>query len=245
MSHLTATATANVIDGEIAINAGEDTDILHHNGRVLGLAADLEPWGEEEFGMERADAALADMGWRRVSDWEGQESLTCQVQPLDPEEPTGHCPTQGEHMLALQQVADQIAEQVTQQHIEPLRDLLGPREELDLLADAARQHATLLAAQLMGEDDKLASQTAIDLVNTIFADGAPIPDDWWTTPLGRQVARSVGYPGAEAVSQSLAASLLGVTQQRVSAMLREGKLERHPEHGGVATASIRHWIARR
>ena len=76
------TASANVIDGEIEVHAGgEDTDIFHHNGRVLALAAELEPWGVEEFGMERADTMLADMGWQRVSDWDQAETPTCQVRP--------------------------------------------------------------------------------------------------------------------------------------------------------------------
>ena len=79
----TATAAAvNVYDGVIWVETGgEDIDIFHHDGRVLLTIAHVEPWGVEEFGLERADAALADMGWRRVSSWDGQEFVTCQVQP--------------------------------------------------------------------------------------------------------------------------------------------------------------------
>ena len=78
---MTFTATVNVIDGFIHIAAGQDMDIFHHDGRVLSTFAHVEPWGVEEFGMERADAALAEMGWQRVSEWDGQEFVTCQVQP--------------------------------------------------------------------------------------------------------------------------------------------------------------------
>ena len=78
----TATATVNVIDGTIRILAhGQDTDIDHADGRTLFLQADVEPWGFEEESMDRADAALADMGWRRVGEWVGQEIVTCQVTP--------------------------------------------------------------------------------------------------------------------------------------------------------------------
>ncbi|HLU44559.1 MAG TPA: hypothetical protein VKZ67_06005 [Natronosporangium sp.] len=77
------TAIVNVIYGTIRILAhGQDTDIDHDaDGRMLFLLADLEPWDAEEESMDRADAALADMGWRRVSEWVGQEIVTCQVTP--------------------------------------------------------------------------------------------------------------------------------------------------------------------
>ena len=77
------TATVNVIDGTIRIltTHGEDVDIDHADGRTLFLQADVEPWGSEEESMDRADAQLADMGWRRVSEWVGQEIVTCQVTP--------------------------------------------------------------------------------------------------------------------------------------------------------------------
>jgi len=76
------TATVNVIDGTIAVQShGEDVDIDHHDGRTLLLLADVEPWEFEEESMDRADAALAHMGWRRVSEWAGQEIVTCQVTP--------------------------------------------------------------------------------------------------------------------------------------------------------------------
>lgn len=78
----TRTATVNVITGTIAVQShGEDTDIDHEGGRTLLLLADVEPWGSEEESMDRADAQLADMGWRRVSEWVGQEIVTCQVTP--------------------------------------------------------------------------------------------------------------------------------------------------------------------
>jgi len=64
------TAIVNVIVGSIRIEThGEETDIDHDaDGRTLFLLADLEPWDAEEESMDRADAALADMGYIYVLD---------------------------------------------------------------------------------------------------------------------------------------------------------------------------------
>lgn len=79
----TMPAEVDVIDGAVRVLAdSEDIDISQGpNGKLLFLLGDLEPWGEDEYGMERADAKLANMGWQRVSDWEGEEIVTCQVRP--------------------------------------------------------------------------------------------------------------------------------------------------------------------
>lgn len=80
---MTFTAIVNVVDGIIRVeHSGEDIDISHHDGQVRWTLEHVEPWGFEEFGMERADATLDAMGWRRVSEWDGEEiSVTCQVEP--------------------------------------------------------------------------------------------------------------------------------------------------------------------
>jgi hypothetical protein len=65
------TATVNVIDGKITVDVpgSEDTDFYLLDGRLFSLQADVEPWGEEESGLKRADDALADMGWVRIAHW--------------------------------------------------------------------------------------------------------------------------------------------------------------------------------
>ena len=92
------TAAANVTTGQIRVEPGpEDTDILHHEGRILGLTSEVEPWGAEETGMERADAELAAMGWRRVGAWSNPygETWTAAVQPGT------EAPTAGEWVIEL------------------------------------------------------------------------------------------------------------------------------------------------
>jgi hypothetical protein len=79
---ITGTARANVVTGEVAVTVPGATDVdFHHepDGTFLFLQADVAPWGEDEQGMDRADRALARMGWRRTGDWVGSETLSCPV----------------------------------------------------------------------------------------------------------------------------------------------------------------------
>lgn len=107
----------------------------------------------------------------------------------------------------------------------------------------------LLAANLCGEDDLLAGRTATEVMTALFGDADP-PPEWWRTPLGRVVARSIGDDG-EAVSQSVAAAMLGVSRSTVAQMLYRadhglpgsGGLERHPD-GGITRASVLARLAR-
>jgi hypothetical protein len=132
--------------------------------------------------------------------------------------------------------ADQIADEIEARHIWPLESALGPGEEWNLIRQRARATARMMAAQLASGDDRLAAQTAIDLASLILPD--EIPDDFWPTPLGRLIAKSVGHPAADEVSYSVAAAMLGVSKTRVQQLLETGKLERHPD-GGVTSASVR------
>ena len=71
-----AVATVNVITGAITVDVpgAEDTDIFPLGGVVyLGLHAEVEPWGEDEFGMGRADDVITDMGWQRTDAWRGPD----------------------------------------------------------------------------------------------------------------------------------------------------------------------------
>lgn len=132
--------------------------------------------------------------------------------------------------------ASQVADLIGERLLWPLETLLGPGEEFALLRQRADAAARIMAAQLASRDDKLAAQTAIDLAGTVLPDA--IPDDFWPTPLGRLIAKSVGWPGAEEVSYSQAAAMLGVSKTRVQQLLEAGKLERHPG-GGVTSVSVR------
>ena len=132
--------------------------------------------------------------------------------------------------------ASQIADEIDGQLLWPLEMLLGPGEEFTILRQRAQATARVMAAQLAGRDDKLAAQTAIDLAGAILPDA--IPDDFWPTPLGRLIAKSVGHPGGDEVSYSVAAAMLGVSKTRVQQLLEAGKLDRHPD-GGITSASVR------
>lgn len=142
---------------------------------------------------------------------------------------------------AVNAAAGQIAEEIEARLIWPLEGLLGPGDEFGLLRARAQGAARMMAAQLASGDDKLAAQTAIDLAGAILPDD--IPDVWWSTPLGRLMAQSVGHPTAEAVSFSVAAAMLGVSKGRVQQLAGAGKLERHPD-GGITAASVRLRVSR-
>lgn len=115
------------------------------------------------------------------------------------------------------------------------------------LADLARERleptARRLASQLaQDEDDRLAAQTVIDLAGLAWESDPSA--QWWRTPLGRLVARSLGHQDTEAVTQSVAAAMLGVTRGTIAQLVARGTLERHPD-GGVSRASVLKRIAAR
>lgn len=111
--------------------------------------------------------------------------------------------------------------------------------------DAIEQSAGLLAGQLLGPDERMAAQTVIDLANVLGWD----TDDphWWRTPLGQAVAASVGHPSAEAVTQEVAAAMLGVTRQRVQQLIAAGRLSRGRagHRSRVSMVSVRRELAER
>jgi hypothetical protein len=115
--------------------------------------------------------------------------------------------------------------------------LLGPCEELELVDQRVHASAVVWAASLLGDDDKLAAQTVIDLMMLLWPNSDPTTD-WWRTPLGHAVARSVGHPTAEVVSYSVAGAMLGCTKQNVGKLVQAGRLDRGP-NGGVTTQSVR------
>ena len=96
----------------------------------------------------------------------------------------------------------------------------------------------MLAHQLTSaeDEDRLAGAQAQDVMMALWPHEDP-PPEWWSTPVGRAVAASYGLPGAEAVSASVAAAMLGVSRGRVYQLLDAGKLDRHPD-GGVTATSV-------
>jgi hypothetical protein len=133
--------------------------------------------------------------------------------------------------------ARQIADEIETALMWPLQTLLGNDDLFGLLRARALASAGV-AAQLASGDDRLAAQTAIDLAAAIFPGDTEIPADWWGSPLGRLMAQSAGHPTAEAVSFSVAADMLRVSKGRVQQLVRQGKLDRHPD-GGITSASVR------
>lgn len=105
------------------------------------------------------------------------------------------------------------------------------------LANAAAAMAANLAQD---SDDRLAAQTVIDIMCALWPNSAPEDcgrADWWQTSLGRLCARSLGRSDAEAVTYSVAASMLGISKGAVSTMVGRGTLDKHPD-GGVLRASV-------
>lgn len=107
-------------------------------------------------------------------------------------------------------------------------------------ADRVHAQAPRWAANILGDDDKLAAQTVIDIMCVIGADAGQ-PTEWWATPLGRAVARSVGHPTADVVSYSVAGAMLGYSKQAVHKMVKTGRLTAG-DSGGVTVASVQAMI---
>lgn len=102
------------------------------------------------------------------------------------------------------------------------------------LPDAAQRYALQLS------DPNDAAEIVIDLAGVAW-DADPAPE-WWSTPVGRLVARSVETGSVTglvtgSVTQQRAADMLGVTRGTVAQLVHRGSLERHPD-GGVAIASV-------
>lgn len=100
------------------------------------------------------------------------------------------------------------------------------------------------AEQLLGDDEKLAAQTVIDLMNVRWPNGAEPPVAWWATPLGQAVAASVGHPTSDVVTYAVAGAILGCTRQNVQKLVDAKRLTRGPDGHGVTSKSVRAWLTR-
>lgn len=81
-----------------------------------------------------------------------------------------------------------------------------------------------------------------DLAGVLW-DVDPEPQ-WWRTPLGLAVARSVGRDDTVSVSRSVAAAMLNVHPGTVAQWAHRGKLGRHPD-GGIQLASVLKFLIER
>ncbi|MFC4015368.1 hypothetical protein ACFOY2_49715 [Nonomuraea purpurea] len=138
------------------------------------------------------------------------------------------------------ELARELARLVEIRITDPLEILLNSDEHVGAVGERLRIEAEVWAAQLLGPDDRLAVMTSARLIAALFPGDAPFdpPDEWWRSAFGRVVARRAGHPGAEAVSFSTAAAMLGITRQGVHDLVKRAKLDRHPG-GGVTAASVR------
>lgn len=138
------------------------------------------------------------------------------------------------------ELRDDLLRLVTSRLVDPLSVLLQSQTALAGVRDQVRGDAEMWAAQLLGRDQARAKQLAIRLLATLYPGDEPFhpPDDWWRTPLGRVVARTVGHPAAESLSLAVAGAMLGISRQGVHDLARRDKLDRHPD-GGVTSESVR------
>lgn len=104
-----------------------------------------------------------------------------------------------------------------------------------VVALALPARAAVAAAQLVGDDERVAAATAADVVGALWGVEDP-PDEWWRTPLGRACART-WWRDDETVTRSEASKLLGVSRERVRQLVVAGTLDRHPD-GGVLRSSV-------
>jgi hypothetical protein len=141
--------------------------------------------------------------------------------------------TTSEHVA----LRDDLLRLVTSRLLDPLEILL-PHVAVD--RQLVRGEADMWAAQLLGPDGALATGVAARLVGVLYPGDEPFdpPESWWATPLGRVIARRVGFPGREHVSFAVAGAMLGITRQGVHDLVNRDKLRRHPD-GGVTVASVR------
>lgn len=180
---------------------------------------------------ERCDAC----GWRYRIDGHAEtcgDDLNDADSPLLPD---GSMPDGSVADYRRSKAAEQLADDIHARIIAALTSL-GWSDLAELARTRVDQAAERLAWQLTQDaDDHLAAQTVIDLTGVLW-DLDPDPD-WWRTPVGRLVARSIGRDDTEAVTQHQAAAMLGVTRGTIAQLVARGTLDRHPD-GGVLRASV-------
>lgn len=108
----------------------------------------------------------------------------------------------------------------------------------------AERIAAQLAEAIDAGDDRLLAETVIDVMCALWPTEDP-PPEWWQSPVGRTCAHSVGDTDhTDAVTQSVAAAMLGLAVGSIGPMIARGDLDRGQD-GGVTVASIKRRITRR
>ncbi|MFJ3793502.1 hypothetical protein [Kitasatospora sp. NPDC090091] len=119
--------------------------------------------------------------------------------------------------------------------------LTGDQGLADMVRSSLSQASARYAAQLRSDDDETVAEAVLDLVTNLYPGDTPIPDDWWTTPLGRLTAASTGHPTAESVTYSVGGAMLGIDSGAVELLARTGQLDGHPD-GGVTSVSVQQYL---
>ncbi|MBP0454005.1 hypothetical protein J5Y04_31350 [Kitasatospora sp. RG8] len=119
--------------------------------------------------------------------------------------------------------------------------LTGDQGFADAVRFSLSQASVRYAVQLRSDDDATMGGAVLDLVTNLYPDDAPIPDDWWDTPLGRATAASTGQPTAESVTYSVAGAMLGIDAEAVELLARTCQLDGHPD-GGVTSLSVQQYL---
>lgn len=142
--------------------------------------------------------------------------------------------------MIVDDVAVQIRGELDRAIVGPVGCLLG-LDLADVLAERIRSRAATIAAVVcQDDDDRLAAEAVIDLMNALWPSCSPEEcgeADWWRSPLGRMCARSLGREDSDSVTRSVAAAMLGTRPGTVARYVFDGRLERHPD-GGVTRASV-------
>ncbi|GAB3482960.1 hypothetical protein [Nocardiopsis coralliicola] len=130
--------------------------------------------------------------------------------------------------------------------VDPLAVLVEDEELVAPVRRRVEADAQMWAAQLLGRDQERAAHTAARLVGLLYPGDEAFdpPEQWWRTPLGGAVARTLGHTAKQRVTFAEAGAMLGITRQGVHDLARRGKLVRHPD-GGVTSASVRDRAAAR
>lgn len=95
------------------------------------------------------------------------------------------------------EIAAHLLERMRLRILSPLTTLVG-LDLIDLIDPRLKSAARRLAQQMLSDDEREAAQTVIDVMALLWPDTDPEDEDptWWHTPLGQQVARSIGRDGS-------------------------------------------------
>lgn len=117
-----------------------------------------------------------------------------------------------------------------------LADIIGGPDLRAHLEQHVEQRIHTLVGMLVAGSDREVAELVADLFALAHGDNEP-PPEWWRTPLGGVVARSIGADDSAAVTPTVAARMLGVHEQTPYKWVAAGRLDRHPD-GGITRASV-------